>query len=151
MRKLTGYNGLTVSVTSASYPCDAADEAQVADAPRGRFHPPVTGWQAPAAGATWTDTVLASARLRSRSRGAHSWELRPDFQRRIEVPPERVARTILRAVQAGRFEVVAPGYMRAVLLLQRIAPGVFRREVGRYYATLVEPRIAASPGPPPLG
>ncbi len=72
-----------------------------------------------------------------------SWELRPDFQRRMEQPPERVARAIMRAVRSGRFEVVAPGYMRAVLLLQRIAPALFRRGVGRYYTRLVEPRIGA--------
>jgi NAD(P)-dependent dehydrogenase (short-subunit alcohol dehydrogenase family) len=70
-----------------------------------------------------------------------SWELRPDFQRRMELPPEQVARAIMRAVRADRFEVVAPAYMRAVLLLQRLAPGLFRRGVGRYYARLVEPRI----------
>ena len=70
-----------------------------------------------------------------------SWERRPDFQRRMEQPPEHVARAIMRAVRADRFEVVAPRYMRAVLLLQRIAPGLFRRGVGWYYAKLVEPRI----------
>jgi len=72
-----------------------------------------------------------------------SWELRPDFQRRMEQPPERVAKAIVRAVRTGRFEVVAPAYMRVVLLLQRIAPGLFRRGVGRYYTRLVEPRIGA--------
>ncbi len=73
-----------------------------------------------------------------------SWELRPDFQRRMEQPPEHVARAIVRAVRADRFEVVAPAYMRAVLLLQRIAPGLFRRGVGKYYSRLVEPRIGGA-------
>ena len=48
--------------------------------------------------------------------------------------------------ESGRFEVVAPRYMRAVLLLQRIAPKLFRRGVGRCYVRLVEPRIGARSG-----
>lgn len=71
-----------------------------------------------------------------------SWELRPDFQRRMEQPPEHVARAIMRAVRSGRFEVVAPRYMRAVLLLQRIAPGLFRHGVMRFYRRVFEPRIS---------
>jgi NAD(P)-dependent dehydrogenase (short-subunit alcohol dehydrogenase family) len=71
-----------------------------------------------------------------------SWELRPDFQRRMEQPPERVARAIVRALRSDRFEVVSPRSMRAVLLLQRVAPRLFRRGIGWYYTRLLEPRIA---------
>jgi len=73
-----------------------------------------------------------------------SWELRPDLQRRMERPPEHMARAIKRAVRSDRFDVVAPSYMRAVLLVQRIAPGFFRRGVRWYYSKLVEPRIRGS-------
>ena len=69
-----------------------------------------------------------------------SWERRPDFQRRMEVPPDRVAEIILRAVCKDRFEVVTPVSMRAALLVQRAAPGLFRRGVARYWRAL-EPRI----------
>ncbi len=71
-----------------------------------------------------------------------SWSRRPDFQRRMEVPPERVARAILRAVRRDRFEVVAPLTMRLPLLLQRMAPRFFRRGVTRFYRRVCEPRIA---------
>ena len=71
-----------------------------------------------------------------------SWERRPDFQRRMEVPPERVARAILRAVRGDRFEVVAPLTMRLPLLLQRMAPRFFRRGVARFYRRVFAPRIA---------
>jgi NAD(P)-dependent dehydrogenase (short-subunit alcohol dehydrogenase family) len=70
-----------------------------------------------------------------------SWERRPDFQRRMEVPPERVAEAIVRAVSRDRFEVVDRASMRATLLVQRAVPRLFRWGVGRYWRTL-EPRIA---------
>ena len=70
-----------------------------------------------------------------------SWELRPDFQRRMEIPPERVARAILRGVRANRFEIVCPWNMRIPLLLYRIAPGLFRRGVEIFYYRKIEGRI----------
>ena len=73
-----------------------------------------------------------------------SWELRPDFQRRMEIPPERVAEAILRAIRRDRFDVVVPAYMRAALLLQRAAPALFRRGVRRYYLRMIEPRVGGS-------
>ncbi len=72
-----------------------------------------------------------------------SWERRPDFQRRLESPPERVARAIVRAIERDRFELVVPLSMRMTLWLQRLAPGFFRRGVGRFYRRVFEPRIAA--------
>jgi NAD(P)-dependent dehydrogenase (short-subunit alcohol dehydrogenase family) len=71
-----------------------------------------------------------------------SWERRPDFQRRMEIPPEQVARAILRAVERERFEVTVPLQMRLVLLLQRVAPGLFRRGVKRFYRKVLEPLIS---------
>ncbi len=71
-----------------------------------------------------------------------SWEKRPDFQRRMEVPPERIARAILRALRRGRFEVVSPASMRWTLVLQRLAPRAFRLGVKRFYRKVFEPRIA---------
>jgi NAD(P)-dependent dehydrogenase (short-subunit alcohol dehydrogenase family) len=65
-----------------------------------------------------------------------SWERRPAFQRRMEVPPERIARAIVRAVRRDRFEVVEPPSMRAALLVQRAAPALFRRGVARYWRAL---------------
>jgi len=70
-----------------------------------------------------------------------SWERRPDFQRRMEVPPDRVAAAIVRAVCKDRFEVVDRASMRAALLVQRATPRLFRRGVVRYWRAL-EPRIA---------
>lgn len=70
-----------------------------------------------------------------------SWELRPDFQRRMEVPPERVARAILRGVRADRFEVVCPWNMRIPMLLYRMVPGLFRRGVEVFYYRSIEGRI----------
>ncbi len=70
-----------------------------------------------------------------------SWELRPDFQRRMEIPPDRVARAILRGVRAGRFEVVCPWNMKIPLLLYRIAPGLFRKGVELFYYRQIEGRI----------
>ncbi len=70
-----------------------------------------------------------------------SWERRPDFQRRMETPPDRVAAAIVRAVRKDRFEVVDRASMRAALLVQRAAPRLFRRGVARYWRAL-EPRIA---------
>lgn len=72
-----------------------------------------------------------------------SWERRPAFQRRMEVPPGSVADAIIRAVRRDRFEVVDRLSMRAALVLQRAVPGLFRRGVGRYWR-LLEPRIRAS-------
>jgi len=72
-----------------------------------------------------------------------SWELRPDWQQRMEVPPERVAAAIVRAVRRDRFEVVYPRSMRLTLLAQRIAPTWFRRGVALYYRT-IERRISRS-------
>lgn len=72
-----------------------------------------------------------------------SWELRPDFQRRMEVAPERVARAIVRGIRRDRFEIVAPFEMRAVLLFQRLAPSWFRAGVRRFYRRVFEPRIAS--------
>lgn len=85
-------------------------------------------------------TVVLPGEMSTTLFDAHaSWEIRPDFQRRMELPPDRVARAILRAVRRERFEVVVPAYMRAVLLLQRISPALFRRGVARYYRRLLEP------------
>ena len=78
-----------------------------------------------------------------------SWEARPDFQRRMEVPPDRVARAVVRAIRRGSFDVVVPAYMRAVLLLQRLAPTFFRRGVRQYYTRVLEPRIGTPPPPRP--
>src|SRR5207249_3112090 len=50
-----------------------------------------------------------------------SWERRPAWQRRMEIPPERVAEAIVRAVGRDRFEVVDRASMRAALLVQRAA------------------------------
>lgn len=72
-----------------------------------------------------------------------SWERRPDFQRRMEIPPDRVAQAIVRAVRRDRFEVVDRVSMRAALLVQRVAPRLFRRGVARYWRAL-EPRIGRS-------
>jgi len=72
-----------------------------------------------------------------------SWELRPDWQRRMEVPPARVAAAIVRAVRRDRFEVVYPRSMRLTLLAQRVAPTWFRRGVALYYRT-IERRISRS-------
>jgi NAD(P)-dependent dehydrogenase (short-subunit alcohol dehydrogenase family) len=70
-----------------------------------------------------------------------SWERRPNFQRRLEVPPDRIAEAIVRSIRKGRFEVVEPASMRLALLVQRAAPALFRRGVARYWRSL-EPRIA---------
>src|SRR5439155_508066 len=67
-----------------------------------------------------------------------SWERRPDFQRRMDIPPERVADAIARALRKDRFEVVEPASMRAALLVQRAAPRLFRRGVARYWPALVK-------------
>ncbi len=75
-----------------------------------------------------------------------SWELRPDFQRNLEVPPERVARAIVRGIRRGRAQVVAPASMRAVLLLQRLAPRLFQIGVNRFYRRVFEPRLVGKPG-----
>ena len=69
-----------------------------------------------------------------------SWERRPAWQRRMEIPPERVAEAIVRAVGRDRFEVVDRASMRAALLVQRAAPRLFRRGVARYWRAL-EPLI----------
>jgi hypothetical protein len=61
----------------------------------------------------------------------------------MEVPPERVAAAIVRAVRRDRFEVVYPRSMRLTLLAQRIAPRWFRRGVALYYRT-IERRISRS-------
>ena len=58
----------------------------------------------------------------------------------MEMPPDRVAAAIVRAVRDDRFEVVTPTSMRAALLAQRVAPRLFRRGVARYWRAL-EPRI----------
>jgi meso-butanediol dehydrogenase/(S,S)-butanediol dehydrogenase/diacetyl reductase len=72
-----------------------------------------------------------------------SWERRPDFQRRMEVPPDQVAAVIVRAIRKNRFEVVERMSMRAALLVQRAAPRLFRRGVARYWRAL-EPHIGRS-------
>jgi 2-hydroxycyclohexanecarboxyl-CoA dehydrogenase len=71
-----------------------------------------------------------------------SWERRLDFQRRMAVPPDRVAAAIVRAVRRDRFEVVDRVSMRAALLVQRAVPRLFRRGVARYWRAL-ERRLAA--------
>jgi NAD(P)-dependent dehydrogenase (short-subunit alcohol dehydrogenase family) len=65
-----------------------------------------------------------------------SWERRPAFQRRMEIPPERVAEAIVGAVRQDRFEVVDRLSMRAALLVQRAAPRLFRRGVARYWRAI---------------
>ena len=70
-----------------------------------------------------------------------SWQARPDFQRRMEIPADRVARAIVRGIRKRSFEVVEPSYMRLVLLLQRLAPRAFRWGVRRYYLRVLEPRL----------
>ncbi len=70
-----------------------------------------------------------------------SWEARPDFQRSRDVPPDRVARAVVRAIRRGSFDVVVPASMRAVLLLQRLSPALFRRGVCQYHTRVLEPRI----------
>jgi short-subunit dehydrogenase len=74
-----------------------------------------------------------------------SWELRPDFQRRMEIPPERVASAVLRAVVRERSDVVVPAYLRAPLLLNRLFPRLFRRWVEWSYYRGLEPRIRREP------
>jgi len=73
-----------------------------------------------------------------------SWQQRPDFQRRMEIPPERVAAAILRAVRHERFEVVVPRWMRWSLRLQRLAPRLFRRGVKRFYWDPLEARLRSA-------
>lgn len=69
-----------------------------------------------------------------------SWGLRPDFQRRMEQPPEHVARAIIRFdrvdSRSSPRATCAPSSSCTAS-----PPGLFRRGVGRYYAKLVEPRI----------
>jgi hypothetical protein len=60
----------------------------------------------------------------------------------MEIPPDRVAEAIMRAVRKDRFEVVDRATMRAALLVQRAAPRLFRRGVARYWRAL-EPRIGS--------
>jgi 2-hydroxycyclohexanecarboxyl-CoA dehydrogenase len=65
-----------------------------------------------------------------------SWERRPPWQHRMEISPERVAETVVRAVRRDRFEVVDRVSMRAALLAQRVAPRLFRWGVSRYWRAL---------------
>ncbi|MFQ5666803.1 MAG: SDR family NAD(P)-dependent oxidoreductase [Candidatus Binatia bacterium] len=71
-----------------------------------------------------------------------SWELRPGFQRRMEVPPERVAAAIVRAVRRERFDVVEPCYLRPPVVLNRLFPNFFRHQLYRSYYRPLEPRIS---------
>ena len=70
-----------------------------------------------------------------------SWELRPAFQRRLEIPPERVAARIVRAVLRDRAEVVVPWHMRVPLFLNRLFPRLWRRWMYWSYYRRLEPRI----------
>ncbi|MBI2168659.1 MAG: SDR family oxidoreductase [Actinobacteria bacterium] len=76
-----------------------------------------------------------------------SWDLRPEWQHRMEVPPERVAAAVVRGIRRNRFEVVYPRHMRATLLFQRVNRTLFRWGVGRYYRT-VEGRISRTGAQP---
>ena len=47
-------------------------------------------------------------------------------------PPDEVARTIVRAIEQGRHEIVTGWRGRALLLLNRIAPRLLDRFMSRY-------------------
>lgn len=90
-------------------------------------------------------TVVLPGEMSTNLFGEHpSWERRPRFQRWMEVDPSKVARATLRGVAAGRFEVVHPRYMKAVLLFQRAAPTRFRHGVRGYWRS-IEKKIAVEP------
>jgi short-subunit dehydrogenase len=69
------------------------------------------------------------------------------------MPPERVARAVIRAVERGSAEVFVPWWLRHVLLVKTLLPGVYRWGV-RTETTAAAPldrRAApgAAPAPPP--
>jgi short-subunit dehydrogenase len=55
-----------------------------------------------------------------------------DRRRPAPIPAERVARTIVTAIERGRAEAYQPGWMRFPARLRGGAPGLFRRLAGRY-------------------
>jgi short-subunit dehydrogenase len=48
------------------------------------------------------------------------------------IPPERVADAVVAAVRRGRAEVFVPGWLAGPARLRGVAPGLFRRLVGRF-------------------
>ncbi len=56
------------------------------------------------------------------------------YQRRrpAPIPPERVARAIVAAIEGNRAEVFAPGWLRYPASLRGAAPGLFRTLAGRF-------------------
>ena len=48
------------------------------------------------------------------------------------IPPERLARAIVRAVQRERDEVVVPGWLRLPIWLHGVWPGLYRALAGRF-------------------
>ena len=55
-----------------------------------------------------------------------------DRRRPAPIPAERVARTIVTAIERGHAEVYQPGWMRVPARLRGGAPALFRRLAGRY-------------------
>jgi short-subunit dehydrogenase len=55
-----------------------------------------------------------------------------DRRRPAPIPAERVARTIVTAIERDRAETYQPGWMRIPARLRGGAPGLFRRLAGRY-------------------
>jgi short-subunit dehydrogenase len=55
-----------------------------------------------------------------------------DRRRPAPIPAERVARTVVAAIERGRAEVYQPGWMRFPARLRGGAPSLFRRLAGRY-------------------
>lgn len=48
------------------------------------------------------------------------------------LPPERVARAVLKAVRDGRPEVFVPGWLRLPIAVRALAPGCYRRLADRF-------------------
>ncbi len=48
------------------------------------------------------------------------------------IPPERVARAIVTAIERNRAEVVVPGWLRLPVWIRGTAPGLFRALAGRF-------------------
>ena len=63
----------------------------------------------------------------------------------MEVPPETVARAVIRGIERNRSEVVYPWTMAASLVIYRLFPRFFQRGVERIYYRPIEDQIGLQP------
>jgi short-subunit dehydrogenase len=61
------------------------------------------------------------------------------------IPPERVARAIVRAIESGRAEVFAPAWMRLPARFKGAAPSLYRRLAVRFGQAATAPGRGAAP------